>query len=535
MEIISQIAVFLIGAVVAYVIFYLLSKSKNVPRRDFDVLSSKYNEEVTATKLNEEKANTFLALNRELTEKLNVKEALVSQLQNRTTALDTQLANNESKIGEMLQQLSQERESNVSLQNEVYLHKQTIAELMAKNNAISANLSVLNETNNKQANLIEELNAKLADLKAYVSRLEAKNIFLDEKLTTQKTEVEELQKTAHLQFEKIANKLFEDKSSKFTETNKTNIESLLNPLKEDINKFKTKVEETYDKESKQRFSLEEKVKDLIEQTNKVSTEANNLATALKGKPQKRGSWGEMILERILESSGLTKDREYFIQHSEKDEEGNILRPDVTVHLPDERTIIIDSKVSLIAYDKFIATEDSEEQKLFLTEHLKATFLHIDQLSAKRYDNLNASLDLTMMFVPIEPAYLLAVQGNPDLWAYAYAKRILLVSPTTLISCLKLFSDLWRREWQNKNAKQIVDAGETLYEKFVGFTQTFEEIGKSLNKSQDQYNKALGQLKDGRGNLINQATKLKNLGLKSDKKIPSNMLPFSFDNYEMEEE
>jgi len=375
--------------------------------------------------------------------------------------------------------------------------------------------------------LSEKINTKentILDLTSQVSKLNANNSFLSEKLNTQKVDFEELQKTAHLQFEKIANKLFEEKTSKFTETNKVNIETLLNPLKEDINKFKTKVEETYDKESKQRFSLEEKVKDLIEQTNKVSAEANNLATALKGKPQKRGNWGEMILERILETSGLTKDREYFIQQSQKDEEGNIYRPDVKVILPDERVIIIDSKVSLIAYDKLVATDNAEEQKIFLEEHIRATTEHINQLSSKKYDDITESLDFTMMFVPIEPAYLAAIQCDTELWAYAYSKRILLVSPTNLIACLKLISDLWRREWQNKNAMEIVRRGEALYDKFVGFTNTFEDIGNSIRASQDKYEKALGQFKEGKGNLVSQAMQLKNLGLKSDKRISANMLP-----------
>ena len=362
------------------------------------------------------------------------------------------------------------------------------------------------------------------ELTAQVGKLTANNSFLSEKLNAQKTEFEELQKTAHLQFEKIANKLFEEKSSKFIETNKVNIETLLNPLKEDINKFKIKVEETYDKESKQRFSLEEKVKDLIEQTNKISADANNLATALKGKPQKRGNWGEMILERILEESGLTKNREYYIQQSQKDEDGNIYRPDVKVILPDERVIIIDSKVSLIAYDKLVTTDNTEEQKMFLEEHIRATTEHINQLSSKKYDDISTSLDFTMMFVPIEPAYLAAVQGDPELWAYAYSKRIVLVSPTNLIACLKLISDLWRREWQNKNAMEIVKKGEAMYEKFVGFTKTFEEIGSSIKSSQEKYDKALGQLREGKGNLVTQAIQLKNLGLKSDKRLTANVLP-----------
>lgn len=274
---------------------------------------------------------------------------------------------------------------------------------------------------------------------------------------------------------------------------------------------------------------------MIEQTNKVSSEANNLATALKGKAQKRGNWGEMVLERILESSGLTKGREYFVQESIKDDEGKSQRLDVKVNLPDSRVIVIDSKISLIAYDNYSASEDGEEQKRFLVEHISATKLHIDQLSEKKYDNIEASLDFTMMFVPIEPAYLLAIQGDTDLWSYAYSKRILLVSPTTLIACLKLFSDLWRREWQNKNAMDIVKKGEALYEKFVGFTKTFEEVGNSIKSSQEKYDKALGQLKEGRGNLVNQAIQLKNLGLKSDKKVSTNLLPLNIDETEFEDE
>jgi len=440
MEILYLIIGIVIGVIFAYLFFSLLKKSKTVSKQEFDNLNLKFNETVNSAKLNEERVNAILVVNKELTEKIATKE-------------------------------------------------NTILELTSQ-----------------------------------VSKLNANNIFLTEKLNTQKTEFEELQKTAHLQFEKIANKLFEEKSSKFVETNKVNIETLLNPLKEDISKFKTKVEETYDKESKQRFSLEEKVKDLIEQTNKVSTEANNLATALKGKPQKRGNWGEMILERILETSELKKDREYFIQQSQKDEEGNIYRPDVKVVLPGGRIIFIDSKVSLIAYDKYVASEDPAEQKVFLNEHIRATTEHINQLSAKKYDDFDGSLDFTIMFIPIEPAYLAAIQGDSDLWTYAYSKRIVLVSPTTLIALLRMIYDFWRVENQSKNNQEIAKRGEALYEKFVGFTSTFEDIGNSIKASQDKYDKALGQFKEGKGNLVSQALQLKNLGLKSDKRFSGNMLP-----------
>ncbi|MFT3902721.1 MAG: DNA recombination protein RmuC [Niabella sp.] len=491
MELTSLVAGLFIGIIIAYIIFYLRHQTKTVSKTAFQELSAKHNETVTNLRLFEDKARALQATNNTLSDKVHFKGTEAIRLQKEATSLETHLINRNEKVEELSQRLAAELETNKMQQHEVNKLKESIAILTTNNQALT------------------------------------------EKLETQKTEIEALQKTAHLQFEKIANKLFEEKSAKFTETNKVNIETILNPLKEEINHFKTKVEDTYNKESQQRFSLEQKVKDLIEQTNKVSAEANNLAMALKGNPQKRGSWGEMILERILESSGLTKDREYFIQQSIKDDEGNNLRPDVSVNLPDERVIIIDSKVSLIAYDKFCASEHSNEQKAALAQHLNAMKQHIEQLSAKKYNNLETSLDFTMMFIPIEPAYLLAIQSDPDLWAYAYSKRILLVSPTNLIACLKLISDLWKREWQSKNAMEIVRKGEALYEKFVGFTKTFEEIGNSIKSSQEKYDKALGQLKDGRGNLINQAIQLKNLGLKSDKKIPKNLLPLDMDDAEME--
>ncbi len=535
MDITSLIIGLLIGSVFASLIFYLLNKTKNVSKSEFDALMAKYNETITNLRISENKAQILQATNDSLSNKITSKENEVVQLQTKATSLEEKLNNSEIKINDLSQRLATEIATNKSQQEEINLHKQKISELTANNASITENLKKQNATNDKQTKEIEELRTKLINLTTQVSTLTANNTALNDKLTSQKTEFEELQKTAHLQFEKIANKLFEEKSEKFTATNKTNIETLLNPLKEDINKFKEKVEATHTEETKQRTSLEERIKSLIEQTNKVSTEANNLATALKGKAQKRGNWGEMILERILESSGLTKDREYFVQQSIKDDEGKTQRLDVRVNLPDNRVIIIDSKVSLIAYDNYCASEDSEEQKKFLAEHISATKLHIDQLSEKKYDNIETSLDFTMMFVPIEPAYLLAIQGDADLWSYAYSKRILLVSPTTLIACLKLFSDLWRREWQNKNAMEIVKRGELLYEKFVGFTENFEEIGKKLNSTQKAYDDALGQLKTGRGNVISQAIQLKNLGLKSDKKVSDRLLPMNLDDTEIENE
>ncbi len=535
MELISLGAGLIIGVIIAFIIFYLLNKTKSVPKADYLELSSIYHDTLTSLRINEERNRTLQESNETLAVKLNSKEEESARFQTQSATLETQLRTNEIRIRELTADLSSEHENTRSQQHEINNLKQTIAGLTANNKSMADNLVNQNDTNNRQTKQIDDFTKNITGLTAEISTLTANNKALTEKLATQKTEIEELQKTAHLQFEKIANKLLEEKSLKFTETNKVNLEALLNPLKEDINKFKEKVETTHTEDTKQRTTLEERIKGLIEQTNKVSAEANNLATALKGKSQKRGSWGELILERILEASGLTRDREYFIQQNLKTEDGSNVRPDVRVILPDERIIMVDSKVSLIAYDQFTSSENPDDQKRFMAEHIKATRKHIDDLSEKKYDDLDqSSLDFTMMFVPVEPAYLLAIQGDTDLWTYAYSKRILLVSPTTLIACLKLFSDLWRREWQNKNAMAIVARGEKLYDKFVGFTKTFEEIGKSIETSQKKYSDALGQLKDGRGNLINQAIQLKELGLKSDKKVSPGFLPDHSEETETDE-
>jgi DNA recombination protein RmuC len=363
---------------------------------------------------------------------------------------------------------------------------------------------------------IHQLNASLASLN---TQLKLSNEHLRDKLESQKREIEEMQKTAQLQFEKLAQQIFEEKTGKFTEANKVNMESLLKPLSENIDAFKKKVEETYDKESKQRFSLDERIKDLIDNTHKVSQEANNLAAALKGQAKKQGDWGETILESILEKSGLVRDREYFLQENLKDEDGNNLRPDVIVHLPDERNIVIDSKVSLNAYIRFMEADETDAQDIFSSQHLQALYQHIDQLSNKKYQEYTNSLDFVIMFVAVEPAYLMAIQSDPELWSYAYGKRVLLISPTNLIAVLKIVADLWKRELQNKNALAIADEGARLYDKLIGFLSTMEDIGKHITKSQEAYLTAIGQLKEGRGNLVGRAEKLRKLGVKSAKRLP----------------
>lgn len=340
----------------------------------------------------------------------------------------------------------------------------------------------------------------------------AENSVLKEKLLFQKTEIEHLHKQTTLQFEHIAQKLLDEKSERFTATNKQNIDAILQPLNENIERFKKQVEETYDKESKIRFSLDERIKELMLQTNKISTEANNLANALKTNHKKQGDWGELILENILQKSGLVKDREYRIQNNFVTNEGKNVRPDIVIDLPQNRSIFIDSKVSLNAYDAYCNAENSEEQIVYLNNHLKALRSHIDELSSKNYNDLIDGLDFTMLFIPIEPAYLLALQTDNNLWNDAYKKRILLISPTNLIACLKLISDLWNKDKQDKSAQKIVKQAEKIYEKTVLFTKSFEQVGKQIQQAQDSYLKAQNQLKDGRGNILSQTNHLLKYGI-----------------------
>lgn len=383
------------------------------------------------------------------------------------------------------------------------------------------------ETEEDVRKLTDEFNS----LNKLYASATANNEALAEKLTTQKEELEKLNEKFTKEFENVANRILEEKTEKFTNANKTNIESLLKPLGENLDKFKAKVEEVYDKESKERFSLGEKVKELAELNQVISEEAKNLTKALKGEAKTQGRWGEMILESILEKSGLVKGREYFMEHQlldengnplKSDEEGKKMRPDAVIKYPDNRSVIIDSKVSLNAFTRYLQTNDAEEQKKELEAHVSAIKTHIIALSSKGYDDYNKALDFVMMFIPSEPAYIAALQGDPDLWNFAYDKRILLLNPTNLITSLKLIVDLWKREYQNQNAIEIADRGAKLYDKFVGFVENLKGVGDGLTKAQSKFDEAFKQLSTGNDNLVLQATKLKNLGLKSKKELPKDI-------------
>jgi DNA recombination protein RmuC len=404
----------------------------------------------------------------------------------------------------------------------------TKAELRAVN-------QMMQEKHKEGELLKEELRLTKQELSVAVNRLAsqtANNEALQEKLITQKEEMEALNKKFNTEFENIANRILEAKTEKFTELNKTNLNNILEPLGKNITEFKTKVEEAYQKESEQRFSLGERVKELAELNRKISEEANNLTRALKSESKTQGGWGEMILENILQRSGLEKDREYFMEHQLYDEQGipmrsdtedKKMRPDAVIKYPDNRHVIIDSKVSLNAFTRAVDSTEEAIRINELNEHVTAIKKHIQLLSAKGYDDYNKSLDFVMMFIPSEPAYIAALQVDAELWNYAYDRRILLLSPTNLITSLKLIVDLWKREYQNQNANEIAERGAKLYDKFVGFIDNLQDVGDHLQKAQNKYGEAYKQLSTGNDNLVTQATKLKDLGLKTKKSLPENLL------------
>lgn len=361
-----------------------------------------------------------------------------------------------------------------------------------------------------------------------IAELEAQLKAKDDLLKSQQEELQNMRTQLNKDFQILASQILEEKTSRFTLANRENMEAILKPLNERLVEFKQKVEETYDKESKQRFSLEERIRELVALNNQISTDANNLTKALKGNSKIQGNWGEMILESILEKSGLKKGESYYTQETLRDEYGNTLQshsgsrmqPDVIVEYPGGRKIVIDSKVSLNAYVRYVEADDEETRLATEKEHLLSIRQHIDELSRKSYQDYIDSLDFVMMFVPNEPAYILAMKLDPSLWDYAYRKRILLISPTNLIASLKVVADLWKREAQSQNAQEIAKRGALLYDKFVGFVETLQDVGKSIEKSQKSYDKAFSQLRDGSGNLIRQAEMLKELGIKSQKELPN---------------
>lgn len=369
----------------------------------------------------------------------------------------------------------------------------------------------------------EKLNREKGDL-------QARNQMLSENMEVQKQEVQRVRQEMNNEFKVLANEILQEKSKSFSEMNHERLAEILNPLKERLEGFKKTVEETYNNEARERFSLKEQIKELVERSESIGAEAKQLTHALRGDSKIQGDWGEMILESILEKSGLEKDREYFIQETLRDEEGHTIqgsdgrkmRPDVIIRYPggENHQMVIDSKVSLTAYVNYVNAEDADEARLALKQHLVSVKKHIDELAGKSYQDYVGKGDHVMMFIPNEAAYLAAMQADHALWQYAYEKKVLLLSPTNLIAALKLVADLWQRDKQTRNAIDIAEEGGKLYDKFAGFVEDMEKIGKSLNTTAMAYTDAMKKLKTGNGNLIGRVEKLKVMGVKAKKNLPA---------------
>ncbi len=369
----------------------------------------------------------------------------------------------------------------------------------------------------------QRLSNQVAELSTILESERTQN---SEKITLLKNAEEQLSN----RFKTLASEILEDKSRRFTELNQTNLKHLLDPLNEKIKEFQGKVHDVYVQEGKDRSALAEQVKQLMSLNNQLSKDAHNLTSALKGQAKAQGNWGELILERVLEASGLRKGHEYVVQESHNRADGSRAQPDVVVQLPEDRHLIIDAKVSLTAYEEHANAETDHQRDAAMKRHLDSVRAHVKELSEKNYQLIYGlqSLDFVLMFIPVEPAFMLAISHDSDLWQDAWKKNVLLVSPSTLLFVVRTVAHLWRQEQQNRNAQEIASRGSELYDKLVGFVEDLDKLGDRLNQAKDVYDKAYGKFTAGRGNVIRQAEMLKGLGVKSTKQLPQNLIDSALD-------
>ena len=368
-----------------------------------------------------------------------------------------------------------------------------------------------------------------------ISQLKAQKLVLEEKLSNQESNfdaqlklVKDAKQSLSQEFENLANRIFDDKQTKFSEQSKQALETSLSPLRRDLGDFRKQVSSAYEKENADRNQLAGQIGELQKQTMKISSEAASLANALKGDNKQQGNWGEFVLEKLLEDSGLSKGREYETQVALKDEEGKRRNPDVIIRLPEGKDIIIDAKTSLLNYERYFHAENEQQRQEFLKNHLNSLRAHIKGLDIKNYEKLETinSLDFVLIFIPVESAFMLALDNDPDIMREAYDRGIILVSPSTLMVTLRTIKNLWRYADQNINAQQIAEKAGGLYDLFVLHVEALEDIGKHLDKSKDAYETAFKRLSTGRGNLVKRSEELKLLGAKTKKALADKLLPAS---------
>ena len=394
--------------------------------------------------------------------------------------------------------------------------------------------STLQERQNQLGLTIEELKQNLSKIESEREEIRREKEFLNSELTRKNTEYENLQihnlkrdeelakqqEQLRKDFELMASKILDEKSEKFTLQNKENIKNILNPLQEKIQVFEKKVEDTQKESISMHSALKEQLLGLKDLNQQMTKEATNLTRALKGDSKMQGNWGELVLERVLEKSGLEKDREYFVQQSFTTAEGSRVLPDVVLHLPDNKRMVIDSKVSLTDYERYVNADDDDRPQ-FLKAHVNSIRKHVDQLSEKKYEDLYdiQSPDFVLMFIPIEPAFAIAINDDNSLYNKAFEKNIVIVTPSTLLATLRTIDTMWNNEKQQQNAIEIARQAGALYDKFEGLMSDLIGVGKKIDASKADYNSAMKKLFEGKGNLITSVQKLKKLGAKAKKSLP----------------
>lgn len=470
-----------------------------------------------------------------------------SELQAETARLAATLGERDNEARRLEQDLGEARAAFTDLRGrtdqEIAELRQTTADLREKLGSSVASIRARTEEN-------EALRADLD--KARQQREEAQRLLGEAQiaLREQRTRSEEERKAADEkmaliveaktqlsdQFKTLANDILEEKSKSFSEVNKTSLGTLIDPLRTQLADFKGKVEEVYINEAKERSALGAQVRELMGLNQQLSKDAHNLTSALRGQAKAQGNWGEMILERILEAGGLSRGIHYEAQESHAREDGRRVQPDVVLKLPGERFLVVDAKVSLTAYDDYVNGEDEARKEAALKRHLDSVRAHIRELSAKNYQDLYglSSLDFVVMFVPIEPAFLVAITSDAELWQQAWAKNIMLVSPSSLLFVVRIVAQLWHTEQQSRNTQEIARRGALLYDKLTGFAEDLLKVGKGLRTADDSYRAAMNKFSEGAGNVVGQAEKLRRLGLKPSKRLDPALVDASGDDDEAED-
>jgi DNA recombination protein RmuC len=462
----------------------------------------------------------WLLLGRKMTAAVQERETILHRVEAEKNDLERRLAVSEQR-NETIEELRRENAGRQARGEALQQELREMSSALSREKERASYLATVSEKIEQREKAIdvlkERLSVKDAEHRELCARMEEERKSMDEKLSLLETAKKELSN----RFQVMAQEILDEKGRIFGEQSQNRLKTLLDPFRDQLQEFKNKVETVYVDEARERATLKKEIETLRDLNQQISQEAVNLTRALKGDKKAQGTWGELILERVLEQSGLRKGIEYEAQGGFRDAEGRLLRPDVIVHLPEEKDVVIDSKVSLGAYERFSTAEEDPEKNAALSEHVKAVRAHIDALSAKDYTALKGlrSLDFVLLFMPIEAAFLAAFKADENLFSYAFERRIVVVTPTTLLATLKTIENIWRYERQNKNAQEIVSRASAIYDKLRLFVESMEKLGKQIDTVHGTYDEAMTRLVRGKGNLISQASRFSELGVSVKKPLP----------------